>query len=165
MTVKMDFKIDKRFKNRISGRYGKYSFGTGVDNKVHHAPRRPVAYGSLQGGPIRKKGPKTYGTTTLEVAKAMQKKTGFMTAPFRKQRSKDMRAFLQAFFNFASGKGSKSKVQTALRAVVRNPMLRGDYGRNTRITAKSKGFNRLLFDTGQLFKSILAYVRSRNVQK
>lgn len=165
MPVRPEMKIDKRFKNRISGRYGKYSFGTGVDNKVHYAPRRPVAYGTLQGGPVRKKGLKTYGSTMLDVAKAMQKKTGFMTAPFRKQRSRDMQAFLKAFFAYASGKASKSKVQTALRAVVRNPMLRGDYGRNTRMTAKMKGFNRLLFDTGQLFKSILSYVRTRNVQR
>lgn len=165
MPVDVDFKIDKRFKNRVVGRYGKYSFGTGVDNKLHYAPRRPISYGSLQGGPIRKKGLKSYGSTTLDVVKAMEKKTKFMTAPFRKVRSKDMQAFLKSFFQFASKKSSKSKVVTALRAVVRNPMLRGDYGRNTRKTAKAKGFNRLLFDTGQLFKSILSYVRTRNVQK
>lgn len=162
--INTDFKFDKRFKNRISGRFQKYAFGTGVDDKAHNAPRRPRALGTLQGGPVRKQSPKSY-TTTLEVAKAMQTRTGFMTKPFKKHRSQDMRRFMKAFFDYAAGKVARSKVQTALRAVVRNPMLRGDYGRNSRNTSRIKGFNRLLFDTGQLFKRIQTYVRTRRVQK
>ena len=162
--IKPEFKLDKRFKNRIGGRFQRYLFETGVEDARHRNPRRPRAHGTLQGGPIRKMGPDVH-STNKKIAVAMHVKTGFMTKPFHKKTSKDLRAFFKAFFDLAAGKVGRSKVESLLRAVVRNPMLRGEYGRNTRARARVKGFNRLLFDTGQLFKAIKAKVRTRRVQK
>jgi hypothetical protein len=50
----------------------------------------------------------------------------------------------------------------AIQAIVRNPILRGDYGRNNLFTQKVKGFNRLMIDTGQFFNNIKARVFKRN---
>jgi hypothetical protein len=49
--------------------------------------------------------------------------------------------------------------ETCLQAIVRNPILKGEYGRNSRLTQKIKGFNRYMIDTAQLFKNIKADVK------
>lgn len=176
MVVTPGMKMDKRFKNRVMGRYDRYTFETGVADKPHRMPKEPRVLksgklgktpklGSLEGGPVRKTVRQTK-STNLKIAIKNQRKYKFMTAPFQKRTSKDLRAFIKAFFNLAAGKiKKKSDVAKLVLAVVRNPILRGDYGRNTMITRQIKGFNRLMIDTGQMFKSLRAYVRSRRVQK
>jgi hypothetical protein len=56
------------------------------------------------------------------------------------------------------GRSEMKRVQNLLQAVIRNPILRGDYGRNAMSTARNKGFNRLFIDTGQFFRAIKAKV-------
>lgn len=51
---------------------------------------------------------------------------------------------------------SIKRVENLLQAVVRNPILKLEYGDNTAITADMKGFDRHLFGTGQTFKAIKA---------
>jgi hypothetical protein len=48
-----------------------------------------------------------------------------------------------------------------LQAIVRNPILRGDYGKNKKETIKRKGFDRYMIDTGQFFNSIIARVTKK----
>jgi hypothetical protein len=54
-------------------------------------------------------------------------------------------------------------MENLAQAIIRNPILRGDYGSNSALTRKIKGFDRFMFDTGQLFQSIKAKVLKRNV--
>ncbi len=73
-----------------------------------------------------------------------------------------MRIMVKALGDFLSGKNkSKASVETAMTRVVVNPILQRKYGHNSRATAKAKGFNRFLIDTGQLVKAISAKVSLR----
>lgn len=172
--------MDKRFKNRVAGRYDRFKFETGVLDAKHKMPAVPRTLksgkqgkrpklGTLPPGPVRKKQARTQ-STNKKIAIKNERRYGFMTKPWRKRTSKELRAFVKAFFELAGGKGNtnarRKKVTTAAVAVIQQPLLKGAYGRNTTITAAIKGFNRLMIDTGQMFKSIRAYVRVRkNVQK
>lgn len=153
-------KLSTKFKARIQARYQGYDLKVGVlEDKPHAVPRVPRALGSMQGGPVRKRGIKTQGTNGT-VARRMQKRYKFLTLPWRKRSSKDLRRFIKAFFELAGQKTrSYTYVETAMRAVVRNPILRGAYGRNRKVTREAKGFDRLMIDTGQMFRAIKARIR------
>lgn len=168
----IDFRaqLDSRFKKKVLGHYEGYQFQVGVLKDKPHYAARPASrgLGTLQGGPVRKTNrQKKYGTVA-RVSESLRKRFkgpsggNIYTDPFRRSRSKDMRAFLRAFNLLVSGKTKNyGAVEAALRAVVRNPILRRTYGANSAVTRKIKTFDRLLIDTGQFFKAITAKVRKR----
>lgn len=51
---------------------------------------------------------------------------------------------------------NKQRFLNAAQAVVRNPILRGDYGENSPQWKKTKGFSRLFINTGRMFDAIRA---------
>ena len=71
-------------------------------------------------------------------------------------RNSDVYAVYIYLVDYLICKVSRQRIINAVQAVVRNPILRGAYGKNSAKTAKTKGFNKLLMDTGQLFKNIKA---------
>lgn len=166
MTIKLELKFDQRFAKRLQGRYDRFDFQVGVlENKAYKAPRpKSAGHGSMEGGPVRKKSYRTRGTVA-DVSEAVRKRVDFYRIPVRKKKSREIRKFLDAFGALASGvtKGYGS-VEAALRAVIRLPILRGDYGKNAASTVKAKGFNRFMIDTGQLYRAIVAKVRVKRVQ-
>jgi hypothetical protein len=162
-----EFKIDSRFKQRLKVRYGRFEFQAGVlQNRPHLAPlSKSKGLTTLQGGPARRKSrTKAYGTVQ-DVGERLRKSgNDYLRAPIQKFKSPDMVAFRKAWGLLITGvTKSKSQVETAFRAVIRNPILKGAYGRNTRQTAKAKGFNRKLIDTGQFFQAIAAKVLVKRV--
>ena len=75
-----------------------------------------------------------------------------------------MRKFLREFGLWAFEKtGKRHRTLAALRAVVRNPMLKGEYGPNKPSTIRAKGFDRFSIDTGQLYTAIGAKVRVKRL--
>lgn len=167
---KFDFKIDKRFKKRLKARWEGYEIQAGILVDKPHRVARHVkkgkrgGLGTLQGGPVRKMTQKTNGTVA-EVSERLRKRIGknYLTAPFRKN-SKERREMMTEYFNLASGKTkSYSKFETALRRLIRTPILKKAYGSNSRKWASVKTFNRLMIDTGQFFKAITAKIRVKKV--
>ncbi len=160
-------KIDKRFKKKVKGVFEKYEFQVGILNDGAHrgALSRTRGLSSYAGGPVRKKS-RISTQSISEVSENLRKNTGieYLTAPFRKK-SSDITKFANEFIKLAIGKSEKKRVENLLQAVVRNPILRGDYGSNSKVTKIIKGFNRFMIDTGQLFKAIRAkaIVRSKGV--
>jgi translation initiation factor 1 (eIF-1/SUI1) len=156
--------LDKRFKKNLSGRFGKYSFEVGVlEDSVHRDPKRGArgqggqdVISAYAGGPIRKAG-RSGAKTVTEVSKANSERLGFnyLTEPFKKKTS-DIIKFSNEFFKMAFGKSEKKRCENLLQAIVRNPILRGDYGSNSALTQKIKGFDRGMIDTAQLFKALKA---------
>lgn len=129
----------------------------------------PLAqYGKAQnlktyaGGPARKQSRTPSGMTIADISEANRDRLGFnyIRAPFRK-RSSDIIKFSNTFFQLAFGRGKIKRAENLLQAIVRNPILRGDYGSNTGATQDIKGFNRLMIDTSQLFKAIKARIVRR----
>ena len=160
----MQLKLAPGFKNRVRGKFGKYSFEVGIlkDGPHYQAKRGARGQGgkdvlkTYAGGDARQQTKIPNGTLS-QVSKEFREHLGvnYLTAPFKK-RSSDIIKFSNEFFKLVFGRSQKKRAENLLQAVVRNPILRGDYGHNSELTKKIKGFNRLGIDTAQLFKNIKA---------
>jgi hypothetical protein len=168
----MKMSLDKRFKSNLKGRFGKYSFEVGVlQDKPHKIPKRGErglkgtdVMGTYAGGPVRQATRKAGALTVAEVSKANRKRLGFnyLAEPFKgRKQNADIIRFSQAFMKMAFGKSEPKRTENLLQAIVRNPIKRGDYGGNSKLTQKIKGFNRGMIDTAQLFKAIKAVCKVR----
>jgi len=164
--------LGKDFAQKLKGRFGKYEFTVGViDDGPHRNPKRGVAglggqeiINEYAGGPVRQKTRKSERTIS-QVSKSFRENAGvnIYTHPF-KSKSKSQAAILKfttEFFKLAFGRSQPRRAETLLQAIVRNPILRGDYGNNSELTQKIKGFDRFGIDTAQLFKAIKAKVKIR----
>ena len=155
------FKIDRRFLNRLRGRFERYQFDVGVlQDKRYFKPRaKSQGTGTLQGGPIRKKSSKTTDIMVSDVSKHVREKVNFYTEPFRRKGNRDYTAFRKEFFNWVLNRGGKRhRAVSLLRAVIRNPLAKGKYGPNAPSTIQSKGFDRFGVFTGQLYRAIVSKV-------
>jgi hypothetical protein len=165
----MTIKLDRRFYKQAKGTFEKYDFRVGVLEDKAHKLAEPKSKGlkSYAGGPARKTSRQSSGMSVSDVSQSLRKQTGinFYTRPFRSKKNKDILNFLNSFFDLCAGRSQPRRAENLLQAIVRNPILRGDYGRNTRATAKAKGFNRLMIDTAQLFRAITAKVQVRRVSE
>lgn len=145
-----------------------YEFEVGVlEDKEHLEPvdqglYQPPQIRTYAGGPVRKTSRKSSGVTTGDVLVENMERlnTNLLLEPFQKQSSEIMQ-FTREFLKSAIGKGSPNRVRNLLQAIVRNPILEQKYGNNSAGTADAKGFDRHLFDTGQMFKAITARVLKR----
>lgn len=161
----MLIQIDKRFQKKVQGMFGKYQFQVGVlEDGPHREARRGArglggtdVIGSYAGGPVRKKSRKDSGLSIAEVSRENRERLGFnyLTAPFAKK-SSDIVKFSRSFFDLIFGRSQKKRAENLLQAIVRNPILRGEYGPQGELTSKIKGFDRPMIDTAQLFKKITA---------
>jgi hypothetical protein len=154
--------LDKRFKKQIKGSLEKHAFQIGVTQSGIHKRARSKRDGlkSFAGGPARRTSSRPSGVTNADLAEFARKKDDIFRAPFDNpsKSQKDILAFTNEFFKYTFGKSTYKRLENLLQAIVRNPILRGDYGRNARRTAIAKGFNRLYIDTAQMFRSIKARV-------
>lgn len=163
--------LDKRFKKKLSGLFGKYEFEVGVlEDKQHRIPRRGErgqkgqdVIAQYAGGPVRKTSRKNSGLMISEVSKENRERLGFnyLSEPFKKK-SSDIIKFTNQFFKLVFGRSEPRRLENLLQAIVRNPILRGDYGSNSPLTQKIKGFDRGMIDTAQLFKALKAKTRVRS---
>lgn len=161
----MIIQLDNRFKKKVQGMFEKYEFQVGILNNGPHreAQDKDKGLSTYAGGPTRKKS-RGSAQSIADVSEANRKRmrVNYLTAPFKK-RSSDIIKFSNEFFKLVFGRSEKKRAENLLQAVVRNPILRGDYGKNSSFTAQNKGFNRLLIDTAQLFRSIVARARVKRV--
>ncbi len=155
----MELKLDKRFRKRAKGMFNKYAFEVGVLNDGPHKRAKDKSKGlkSFANGPARKTSSRESGQSIAQVSEHIRKRTDYLRRPFDEKNSATIK-FLNQFMKFAFKKTNQKRVENLLQSVVRNPILKGKYGRNTAKTAKYKGFNRFMIDTGQLFKAIKAKV-------
>ena len=162
------FQWDARFTKELKARINRYDMNVGIlKDGPHYRPAKAVS--AYAGGPVRKKSRKIGGTIS-DVSEDVRKRLGinFYTAPFRKPsaRSVELQRFLREFIKYVrEDKSGIRRIENAIQAVVRNPILRGEYGSNSSAAKKAKGFDRLLIDTGQLFKAIISKVTRRGGSK
>lgn len=120
------------------------------------------------GGPARRAGSRSSGETLASVSEDLRQKTGinFYTKPWRSRKNQEIVRFTKQWLKrmLRPEEISSKRVENLLQAIVRNPIIRGDYGRNSQATAKAKGFNRFMIDTAQLVKGIKGKLVGR-VQK
>jgi hypothetical protein len=162
--MKIGFKnpLGNTLKNKIEG----YQFEVGVLQDAPHmqAVDNPL-FGDpplkqYAGGPARKQTRKPSGQSIGQVLVANMQRLNLnlLSEPFQKESSELVR-FTHAFLKTALAKASLKRVENLLQAVVRNPILRQEYGTNKASTADGKGFDRHLIDTAQTFKAIRARAR------
>ena len=136
-----------------------------LDDKPHKDPLAETT--TYAGGPVRKTGRQSSDQTTGDVLISNMERLGInlLSDPFQNEKSTDILRFTQTFLKMAlsNGKVGQKRVENLLQAIVRNPILRQQYGSNDLLTQIHKGFNRHLFDTGQMFKAIKA--RAKRVKK
>lgn len=169
----MQLKLSKGFAERVQARYDRFEMQVGVlQDGPHKAPleRPPGAesfnanLSSYAGGPVRKKSRQAGGLTIAQVSAANRDRLGvnYLTEPFKRKDSEIIK-FSNAFFKMASGRATsmRKRCENLLQAIVRNPILRGEYGRQARSTTREKGFDRPMIDTAQLFKAIKGSVSIR----
>lgn len=162
----MNIKLGSGWGTRLKGRVEKYEFEVGVlDDKVHKDAVQQGLYqesalGSYAGGPVRKMsripGESTVGQVLVSNMKRLN--VNLLQAPFQKQSSEIIK-FTDYFLRYIikqSGSSGLKRLENLLQAIVRNPILKQEYGMNSSGTADNKGFDRHLFDTGQMFKALRA---------
>lgn len=168
--VPLTIKLANGFKERLKGRFNKYEFQVGViEDGPHYLPKKGQRglggrdiTSAFAGGPVRKKSRKPSGLTLSQVSKENRKNLGFnyLKKPFQ-QKNTDIIRFTNEFFKYAFGRSEPRRLTNLLQAIVRNPILKGNYGANSALTQKIKGFNRKMIDTAQLFRAIKAKVIER----
>lgn len=166
----MQIRLDKRFKKKAQGLFGKYDFEVGVLNDAaYKVPMRGErgqkgrdVQGVYAGGPVRKKSRKDSGLKISDVSKENRERLGvnYLLEPFE-DRSTDIMKFSREFFKLVFGKSQAKRCENMLQAIVRNPILRGEYGTQSELTKAIKGFSRPMIDTAQLFKALKAKVNRR----
>lgn len=167
----MKAKMSKGFKTTLARKYQRYEFEVGIlEDKPYKIPKSIGPNGILKeealteyaGGPIRKVTSQKSGLNISEVLIANSERLGIdlLRAPFQ-ERSSDIIKFADSYMKLIAGKINLKRVTNLIQAIVRNPILRGDYGSNSGYTEDNKGFNRYLMDTAQTFKAIKAKAEYR----
>jgi hypothetical protein len=169
-----NLKLDRRFVNNAKGFIEAYSFEVGIlDDKPHRMAMRGQrglkgkdVLSSYAGGPVRKASRQKSDKSVAAVSKELRENLGknYMTEPFNRK-SSDIVRFSKRFFDVVKGKSQPKRLENLLQAIVRNPILKGSYGNNSALTKRIKGFDRLMIDTGQLFKAIKAKVQRKAVSR
>lgn len=164
--------LDARFKKKAAGMFGKYQFEVGVlEDRGYKKPKigkrglkGQDVISNYAGGPVRQKSAQSSGLTIAQVSAENRKRLGrnYLTEPFGRK-SADIVEFTKSFFDLVFGRSQKKRAENLLQAIVRNPILRGEYGPSSPLTNKIKGFNRPMMDTAQLFKAIKAVCRVKRV--
>jgi hypothetical protein len=164
----MELKLDQRFKKKIKGSIEDYEFEVGIlKNAPHKWPLSSRLHGtkSYAGGPARKTSRKNSYADMNDLSKKWRERVDYLQKPFRSRKNKEIVDFIEEFLKVVTGRSKPKRLVNLLQAIVRNPILRKDYGENKKKTEKRKGFNRYMIDTAQFFKSIKAqvYYRGRHV--
>lgn len=155
----MKIEISKSFANKLKGRIERYEFEVGIlQDKTRYLPTEEIR--QYAGGPVLKQARQKSEQTNSQVLKENMKRLNInlLARPFQETSSEIIR-FTKEFLRMATGsKVSNKRIENLLQAIVRNPILRQEYGENSASTADLKGFSRHLFQTGQMFKAITAKV-------
>lgn len=138
----------------------KYQVELGI---LKNEPKKLPLYGQFKtyaGQKLLRDSKKTSGTLA-DVAIDLDNRYKWLRKPFTSPNNKDVTKVVNDIVKSIQGQGDKQRVLNGMQAVIRNPILRGEYGTNSPRTANKKGFDKLLMATGQFFKAIKA--RFKNV--
>lgn len=145
----------KNLLRKLAYKLDKYEVEVGI---LENSKRRKPIFGkfkSYAGKKLLREG-KVSDVSMVEVAEQLDKKFKWLRNPFLSVNNKEIVAVLNDIVKDMNGKGQPQRILNGFQAVVRNPILRGDYGRNSTRWAREKGFSQLLMLTGQFFRNIKA---------
>lgn len=142
----------------ISKQIGNYNFEVGILSDQPKKMRKKGSSKSYAGLKVSATGKASQKVSLAEVAKYTDNQFKWLKKPFTLPKNKEVIAVVKEIALQVFGKKStdNKRLENAVQAVIRNPILRGDYGNNAPSTVKQKGFNKLGIDTAQMFKAIKA---------
>lgn len=146
----------KNLSKKLSYKLAQYEVEVGL---LSNAKRKKPVFGqfkSYAGKLLLREGKVSEGATNAEVAEYLDNRYKWLRKPFLLASNKEIVDVVNFIVQTMNGKGDKQRILNGMQAVVRNPILRGEYGRNERKWAKKKGFDDALLMTGQFFKAIKA---------
>lgn len=161
----MKIQGSKEISKKIQKQIGNYSFEVGVLQDEVKKIRKKGGTKNFAGLTISATGPQAKNRkgekiSLVQVASILDKHHfKWLRSPFKKQGlNQDVIKVVNELAAQLFGKKSldNKRLENAVQAVIRNPILRGDYGNNARSTIRAKGFDKLGIDTAQFFKSIKA---------
>lgn len=166
----MNLKLGTSWTKKLEHNIERYQFEVGILNDKPHKDPAPTplfgdpSLGTYAGGPVRKTGTTISDKSTAEILidNMRRMNINLLLRPFQEKNS-DILKFTDYFLRLVTGRQgtSEKRIENLLQAIVRNPILKQEYGPNRASTADAKGFNRKLIDTGQMFKAIRARVIKR----
>lgn len=106
--------------------------------------------------PRRKIHKKSKILTVTKLAEYMDEYYGFISDAPLVPSNTDLIKVTNELIKIFNGDLDPRRVENAAIAIIRNPIIRMDYGRNAASTEKEKGFNRPLVDSATLFNNITA---------
>lgn len=157
------FKLDTRAIQRDLFAIGDQHVVVGVLNKSAPAkrPARPLRQMALMPGVVRNAVDRRKSKREVklaEVAGWLEEQRGLFSEAMEKAGNKELSELVEAFALLAQQNDPViiRRLENACRSIVRNPMIRREYGDNSDATAKDKGFDHWGINTGTLFKAIEA---------
>lgn len=112
------------------------------------------------GGPANRQAGLNKKTTLREILSKFEAVYNLLAGPWTEDGNKDVvevtKEMQRSLAKSRDHVADRNRFENAAQAVVRNPILRGDYGDNSKMWQEAKGFNRLLINTGKLFSHIRA---------
>lgn len=169
----MKIELSKSFAKRFTKRIERYEFDVGINDRPRREPMDSDSYatqdnsiGAYAGGPITKMSRVPSPIKNTDVLESINTRLGFniLQRPFKeKGQNQNIIRFTRQFLRYAleNKSVSKRRLENLLQAVIRNPILKLQYGSNSALWADAKGFDRYLFHTGQFFRSIVVTLKSR----
>lgn len=152
-------RIKNDITKKIARRVGNYNFEVGILNNEKKRLAKTGSSKSFAGMKISASGKTSKDKSLVEVAGILEKYYfKWLRAPFKLAQNEDVGRVVKEMSRQIFGKSSidNKKLENAVQAVIRNPILRGDYGNNKQSVIKRKGFDKLGISTGQFFKAIKA---------
>ena len=151
----MELKI-KNLSKKLNFKLAKYEVQVGLlEDKKRKKPKFNE-FKNYAGKKLLREGGFSKGASMVEVAEYLDRKYKWLRKPFLIINNKEVVLVLNDIVKDMNGQDLKQRILNGFQAVVRNPILRGEYGKNTSPWAKKKGFNQLLMMTGQFFKNVKA---------
>lgn len=148
----------KGISKKMSKKIGIYKFEVGILNDEPKKMRKKGATKSFAGLTVSASGKTSQKVSLAEVARYNDNRFKWLKKPFKIAQNKDVLEVVKELSGQVFGKlaNNNKRLENAVQAVIRNPILRGDYGGNKASTIKAKGFDKLGIDTAQFFKKIKA---------
>lgn len=151
----MELKIQNLSK-KLAFKLDKYQVQVGL---LEDKKRKQPKFGEFKnyaGKTLLREGKVSNGASLVEVAEYLDRRYKWLRKPFLIKNNKEVVLVLNDIVKDMNGQDLKQRILNGFQAVVRNPILRGEYGHNKDKWAKKKGFNQLLMMTGQFFKNVKA---------
>lgn len=146
----------KNLSKKLSYKLAQYEVEVGL---LENSKRKQPIFGqykSYAGKKLLREGKVSKGASNAEVAEYLDKRYKWLRKPFLLASNKEVVDVVNFIVQSLNGKGDRQRVLNGMQAVIRNPILRGEYEKNNAKWAKKKGFDDALLMTGQFFKAIKA---------